>query len=302
MGGGPHPHGQVKGPTTLAPLDVRSAILVLMTTHFVLAVILVLCGRFQKTYDGFQCWVGDAWVTTLGFLALLLDPLNPALAATAANFLLCTGGMLAVDGVLRFGLGRPLPRAWYLAPAVVAVVQGALAATPGGMAVQAVIAAAWIACTNLFNARILLRSAPAEARGLYRTAAGVELAFVALLAFQAVNALLGDLNLGVLEAGTRQALFFIGLCLLDPCLLLVFLLLNSQRLESEILASNLELRTSQARLGAARAEFRLLSGILPICANCKKIRDPQDEWHAVDRYLATHSGAAFDRRICPECS
>ena len=290
------------GMATLEHLEVRTALLVLMTTHFVLAVLLGLCSRFQKTYDGFQCWVGDAWVTTFGFLALLLDPVTRVGSSILANLLLCTGGLMAVDGVLRFTRGRSLAPAWYLAPLGFSLLQGGLAALPETMPLQAVLATLWVACTNLFNARMLLQKAPPEARGLYRAAAGVQLAFVAVLAFQAVNAALGDLNLGTLEAGTRQALFFIGLCLLDPCLLLVFLLLNSQRIESDILASASNLHESQARLGATQAEVRLLSGILPICAHCKQIRDAQDQWHAVDRYLAAHTEADFARRVCPECA
>jgi PAS domain S-box-containing protein len=49
------------------------------------------------------------------------------------------------------------------------------------------------------------------------------------------------------------------------------------------------------------ARVNLLSGMLPICANCKKIRDDQGYWKQVESYIATHSEATFTHGLCPEC-
>jgi hypothetical protein len=45
-----------------------------------------------------------------------------------------------------------------------------------------------------------------------------------------------------------------------------------------------------------------LSGILPICANCKKIRDDQGYWHDVDVYITRHTNVEFTHGICVECA
>ncbi len=45
-----------------------------------------------------------------------------------------------------------------------------------------------------------------------------------------------------------------------------------------------------------------LSGILPICANCKKIRDEEGYWHDVDVYISRHTNAEFTHGICRECA
>jgi hypothetical protein len=45
-----------------------------------------------------------------------------------------------------------------------------------------------------------------------------------------------------------------------------------------------------------------LSGILPICANCKKIRDDEGYWHDVDVYISRHTKAEFTHGICKECA
>lgn len=48
-------------------------------------------------------------------------------------------------------------------------------------------------------------------------------------------------------------------------------------------------------------ENRSLKGLLPICANCKKIRDDQGYWNRMESYIAKHSKAEVTHGICPEC-
>lgn len=54
-------------------------------------------------------------------------------------------------------------------------------------------------------------------------------------------------------------------------------------------------------LQAALAKVNMLSGLLPICASCKKIRDDHGYWTQVEVYVMAHSQAAFTHGICPEC-
>jgi hypothetical protein len=55
-------------------------------------------------------------------------------------------------------------------------------------------------------------------------------------------------------------------------------------------------------LQGALAEVRTLSGLLPICASCKKIRDDQGYWNRIEDYVSSHSKATFSHGICPECA
>lgn len=48
-------------------------------------------------------------------------------------------------------------------------------------------------------------------------------------------------------------------------------------------------------------EIKTLRGIIPICANCKKIRDDKGYWGQVEKYIQDHSEAQFSHSICPEC-
>ena len=49
------------------------------------------------------------------------------------------------------------------------------------------------------------------------------------------------------------------------------------------------------------ARVKLLSGLLPICAGCKKIRDDQGYWEQVEAYIQSHSEATFTHGLCPDC-
>ena len=52
----------------------------------------------------------------------------------------------------------------------------------------------------------------------------------------------------------------------------------------------------------ALSEIRTLSGLLPICASCKKIRDDKGYWNQLELYIRDHSEAEFSHSICPTCA
>jgi K+-sensing histidine kinase KdpD len=61
------------------------------------------------------------------------------------------------------------------------------------------------------------------------------------------------------------------------------------------------IRKARHRAEEALANVKILQGLLPICAWCKKIRDDQNYWRQVESYLAEHTGAQFTHSICPSC-
>ena len=60
-----------------------------------------------------------------------------------------------------------------------------------------------------------------------------------------------------------------------------------------------EHRQLARRLSEASNQVKLLSGLLPICSACKRIRDDQGYWRQVETYIASHSEAMFTHSICP---
>jgi len=49
-------------------------------------------------------------------------------------------------------------------------------------------------------------------------------------------------------------------------------------------------------------QIRLLEGFISICANCKKIRNIDDQWEQIEKYITEHSLAQFSHGICPACA
>lgn len=79
------------------------------------------------------------------------------------------------------------------------------------------------------------------------------------------------------------------------------ILVNSGAMVIDTLMLNERLRKESARLALAEAHVKVLSGMLPICCSCKKIRDDNGYWEQVEVYVRDHSEAEFSHGICPEC-
>ncbi len=62
-----------------------------------------------------------------------------------------------------------------------------------------------------------------------------------------------------------------------------------------------KLRDTVAKLTKTLQEVKTLKGIVPICANCKKIRDDDGFWNQLEAYLYTHTEADLSHGICPDC-
>lgn len=62
-----------------------------------------------------------------------------------------------------------------------------------------------------------------------------------------------------------------------------------------------ELRRSNEELQRALREVKVLKGLVPICASCKKIRNDQGFWQQLEEYLQQHSEAEFSHGLCTPC-
>lgn len=67
------------------------------------------------------------------------------------------------------------------------------------------------------------------------------------------------------------------------------------------LGLQVELRKRVVELEHALSEVKQLQGLLPICGECKRIRDPQDHWQTIENYLAARTDAKFTHSLCPLC-
>lgn len=71
---------------------------------------------------------------------------------------------------------------------------------------------------------------------------------------------------------------------------------------ARMVMTTLELRQVSRELADAMANVKTLSGLLPICSGCKKIRNDEGYWNQVEVYISKHTDAHFTHGFCPECS
>ncbi len=104
--------------------------------------------------------------------------------------------------------------------------------------------------------------------------------------------------------------FMVGLLYLAATTFLIFMLMKSQEqriallqskleIAEESLESRVELRT--AELEESFGSLKRLKGIIPICANCKDIRNSGGQWEKIEAYIQERSDAEFSHGLCPDC-
>lgn len=78
--------------------------------------------------------------------------------------------------------------------------------------------------------------------------------------------------------------------------------LSVKRLQTELVEQNTRLKQLNEELQHALKEIKVLKGILPICSNCRKIRDEKGAWEPLETYVQTHTDTDFSHGVCPDCA
>ena len=111
-------------------------------------------------------------------------------------------------------------------------------------------------------------------------------------------------TLGILEVDEigftkhKEQYLNLTMSIVDVCGLAIE---NAKRYQQLKNAEN-KLRQEKEKLEKAMSEIKTLSGFLPICAQCKKIRDDKGYWNQIEEYIQKHSDAQFSHSMCSECS
>lgn len=85
--------------------------------------------------------------------------------------------------------------------------------------------------------------------------------------------------------------------LLDALVILFFIVAIITRLKDKAR----ELNDANRTLEEALASVRQLTGLLPICMQCKRVRDDKGYWNQIEAYISEHSEARFSHGLCPSC-
>ena len=88
----------------------------------------------------------------------------------------------------------------------------------------------------------------------------------------------------------------------EECRVMVSDITERKRVEKALAETSKERERLIQELQFALDNIKTLQGLIPICCNCKKIRDDQGFWNQVEAYIAAHSDATFTHGVCPECA
>lgn len=265
---------------------------VFLTTGFVsiaLLLSMLVVARQRSTYSGFGRWAAATFALAFG-MALIgwRDRLPPFLTIIVANTSLLASLVLIHDGLIRFADGKP-KLVWYGVPFLALEVPYILLTyiTPN-VRIRVIISSAIF----VIYSGVILRYYSKRIAPTYRKNWLLPVGFsVQMAIFLARIVHLVILRRGLndfMESGNLEAFLIILIYSTSIVIIVGLVVLNYQRTE-------LELRS-------ARSEVKTLRGIIPICASCKKIRDDEGYWNAVDSYLHLHTEAEFSHGLCPDCS
>jgi hypothetical protein len=150
-------------------------------------------------------------------------------------------------------------------------------------------------------AYLLFRASKEDKSLLFRGMGWMCLAFGVIFILR-IPVLFYNRSFGMFTHEALQSFYLLAMVVIEAAWAMGFLMMNSRRMESELRQSQNNLAGTVAKLEKSLAEIKTLSGLLPICANCKKVRNDQGYWQQIEEYVSEHSSADFSHGICPECA
>lgn len=270
-------------------VDIRTLVLASGVIAVVLFVYMFHVQSTRKTYPGFRLWTRGCLAAGVGLVLIALRGIVPDLLSIVLSGVLILGYPLMIyRGLAAFIGQRP---GWWpdiILYAVYAIITSWFTYGPISVAMR-------IAIISLLLSYYLMRGCLLAAGPVAALLGSRNWMLIATLAGMAALFLVRGLaNL----LGMSQPAHFLANSNLQAA---TFLLSFAGQIFSVTGLVSLNMQRLEQDLSQAQHEVNLLSGLLPICANCKRIRDDQGDWHQVEAYISTRTEAKFSHGICPEC-
>lgn len=270
-------------------LHMRTLFLVTSIIGLILFVCMLTVQRARKTYAGFHYWTASALCYFLGNVLIgFREEIPDLFSIVAAGSITIYTLMLIAYGISVFVNKGDRPWLYLAAGACIPLVLAHFTyISPSIRARIVIVSAAYCFCC-IYCLYKLTRDIPVFLKK-HNLLLKLSFASGALWTlFRMGHTLLYAKNI---ESMLTPSLMLSG-SLMVYCVLFSFTafglcLLNFQRTEHELLN--------------ARNEVKQLSGFLPMCASCKKIRDDRGYWNQVEAYIQTHFEAVCSHSICPDC-
>ena len=269
--------------------DIRTLSMMSGLTSITLAAVMIYFSLSRRTYPGFKRWTAGFVFGGLGMVLISLRQFSPDwLSVVVAN-----GCIMAFPAMLSHGLAAfsDAPRRFWLPGTTLAVAMTAMAYyiywLPNVTA-RIVIVSLSVSAILAFNFLLLFKLGRLRREYnnhlLHATFTGLAIWF---LARAVMTWLWGGEIEDFFSASALQGISFMVYTLGSVLMMSGLIALNAQRMEME--------------LASAGRYIENLSRLVPICSACKKIRDDQGAWEAVESYIQKRTRDDLTHSICPEC-
>ena len=271
-------------------LDIRTLSFITGVSALAMFICMAHVALRHRTYPGFSHWGAAFLANCLGLLATSARSILPdTISIVLGNSLNLAAPILICRGLVRFSGAR---QANWLDIAGLLSLAGLLTCftyLDNNMRQRTVFLAFWMAVFYL-RAAWLARFPMARVLGGCNCLLAVSLASAGLwLVYYGVFYwFLQGAGNDMMRAGVTTGLNLVLWLFFTTAIMVGLISVNSKRLENDLLS--------------AGEEIVELRSFLPICANCKKIRDDQGYWQQVEMYLEVHTGAETTHSICPDCA
>jgi len=270
-------------------LDVRTLIFLCGPVTAVLCIIMVSEFLWHKVYAGFEHWtIATVLVGLGGTLMSLRGHLPDFISIVAANILIVAYYQFISYGLAKF-FSLTVSRRADIAVSLFLI---GLLSYYTYLSPQITARILINACVHIFYclriARLLLKGLKSNTLNFNRILCWTFFSLAAWLSFYCAKTFLqwqplSDLMLAGPLFGTTILFYLLSFILITAGLIQV----NNSRIERDLLEAQKEIKT--------------LSGFLPICASCKRVRDDKGYWDRVENYISKRTHVEFTHGICPEC-
>lgn len=271
-------------------LDLRTLSIVTGLTALAMSVCMLHVGLRRKTYPGFGYWGAAFLANFVGLVGVSIRNYSPDLfSVLMANGFIILSAILLCRGLAIFSGSKTLVWLDIVALVFLLGLQTYFTIKENDVHLRAGFLGLWLS-VFYFRAAMLTRFPVAKILGHCNCLLAGAFFGISLLAFWGgMAALLWHTSLtNLMNAGAPYGVSIVAYLAMITIVMAGLISINSTRLELD--------------LTSAKEEIVDLESFLPICANCKKIRDDQGYWQQVERYLQEHTGAEMTHSICPECA
>lgn len=261
---------------------------------------LLLYKIYQKTYPGFSFWMVGSFFVAITYILLYLSAVLPSWCIVFVHAFIALTEVLRLDGVSRFTSGFKKAKRYYCLPVVYTAVILYFTIVSESAVTRNVLLGVFSFVIILPTSLLFFKNVSKKNRNLYIATGLLYLLYGSFILGRSILWLFSSHG-NVLSYGKIEQVHFFLIMIFEVGMGISILMINGQRLELDLSASRDDLQETVLKLQAAISEVNTLSGLLPICASCKKIRDDKGYWNQIEQYFQEHSTVKFSHGICPEC-